>query len=104
MHRADGRPFDPDLLERVRRHFRRELTKVQSGPAAEASDCAGSAPGAAGDTGAQFRELHLALLEARRLELVRIRHLGTASSAARNRALTILDAEQISNELRSLPA
>jgi CPA1 family monovalent cation:H+ antiporter len=49
---------------------------------------------------AQVRELRLATLTAQREALLRVRDLGTASSGALTEALKVLDADQISLELR----
>ena len=97
LRRPDGQPFDAQLLARARRISRRELTEVEAEPDAEGT------AGVPDDAPAQFHELHLAVLDAQRRELLRIRDLGTASSAALNRALTILDADQIGIELRNAP-
>jgi len=49
---------------------------------------------------AEMRDVRLALIDAQRRELLRIRDLGTASSSALNRMLARLDADQIGLELR----
>ena len=101
VRRPNGQWFDPALLARARGLYRRELTKVEVPPGA---DEAAPEPGLPGeDARAQLHDLHLAVIDAQRRELLRIRDLGTASSAALTRALAILDAEQIGTELRSAP-
>ncbi len=94
FRRRDGEPFDPVVLDRVRRI----TTKPEDDGAADAG-----ADRRPDELLGQLRELRLAVLEAQREELLRIRDLGTASSTALNRALRIIDAEQISTELRESP-
>ncbi|WP_255596134.1 sodium:proton antiporter [Cellulomonas sp. C5510] len=92
LRRPDGTPYDPAVLELARRAAERQAEEVDSEVDA-GSDRA--------STAAQVRELRLATLEAQRAALLRVRDLGTASSGALTEALTVLDADQISLELRA---
>ncbi len=93
--RPDGTPYDPVVLEKARRVAERQ--GAEAGESAEADADRTSAA-------AQVRELRLALLEAQRAALLRVRDLGTASSGALTEALRVLDADQISLELRARDA
>lgn len=92
LRRADGSPYDPAVLDKARRLAARQGEEVDDDEAA-ATDRASAA--------AQIRELRLATLTAQREALLRVRDLGTASSGALTEALKVLDADQISLELRS---
>jgi len=84
--RADGTPYDPDLLERTRGWT---LARVDAREEADA------------DLAAQQAELRIAILVAMRAELLRVRSDGLHSSEVLEDALAILDAEQISIEMRA---
>lgn len=83
LRRPDGTPYDDALLEQLR-------------------DWAAARPDAGDpDTFGQHRDLRLAMLGAMRAELLRARSDGLYSSEALESALAVLDAEQISIELRA---
>ncbi|ROS75328.1 sodium:proton antiporter [Cellulomonas sp. PhB143] len=132
VRRADGRRYDPRAVERVREMVSRkqdpvtgEVTsgpsdegpaRVSDGPSATGSrellvaPAAGTGPDARSVTGPQaddvrkqYRELRLRTIEAQRAALLEARSLGTFSSAALQGALDMLDADQISAELRGGP-
>lgn len=86
--RPDGRPYDPRTLEAARRVVARIAEGVEEAGEAET------------DARLQLRELRLALLDAQRRVLLRIRDLGTASSEVLADALEVLDAEQLGLEMR----
>jgi CPA1 family monovalent cation:H+ antiporter len=88
--RPDGTPYDPAVLEKARR-----IAERQGGEVDEDEDAQDRASAAA-----QVRELRLAVLDAQREALLKVRDLGTASSGALTEALRVLDADQISLELR----
>ena len=90
--RPDGSAYAPVVLEQARRISQRQKEQVDDDVAAD-EDRASVA--------AQVRELRLALLDAQRDALLRLRDLGTASSGALTEALKVLDADQISLELRA---
>lgn len=90
--RPDGSAYAPVVLEQARRISQRQKEQVDEDVAAD-EDRASVA--------AQVRELRLALLDAQREALLRVRDLGTASSGALTEALKVLDADQISLELRA---
>lgn len=89
--RADGSPYDEAVLDRARRVAVHRRDEVEQDADAEAD---GASPAA------QYRELRLAVLQAEREALLRLRDLGTASSGALTEALRVLDADQISVELK----
>ncbi|GIG36329.1 cation:proton antiporter [Cellulomonas pakistanensis] len=91
LRRPDGGAYDPEVLAKARRIAERQGGEVDEDEAA-AEDRASAA--------AQVRELRLAVLDAQREALLRVRDLGTASSGALTEALRVLDADQISLELR----
>ncbi|MBU5424599.1 cation:proton antiporter [Cellulomonas hominis] len=91
LRRADGTPYDPAVLDKARRIAARQGEEVDEDEAAEADRASAAA---------QVRELRLATLTAQREALLRVRDLGTASSGALTEALKVLDADQISLELR----
>jgi CPA1 family monovalent cation:H+ antiporter len=99
LRRPDGQPYDPQVLARVRKvtEQRSREQQEQDGPAGVAPDVDPAS------TQAQFFDLRLAMLDAQRAELLRIRDLGTASSAALTAVLAALDADQISLEMRARP-
>lgn len=90
--RPDGSAYAPVVLEQARRISQRQKEQVDDDVLAD-EDRASVA--------AQVRELRLALLDAQRDALLRVRDLGTASSGALTEALKVLDADQISLELRA---
>ncbi|WHP18595.1 cation:proton antiporter [Cellulomonas sp. ES6] len=92
LRRPDGTPYAPAVLELARRVAERQAEEVDVEVDAD-TDRASVA--------AQVRELRLATLDAQRAALLRVRDLGTASSGALTEALTVLDADQISLELRA---
>ncbi|TKR22605.1 sodium:proton antiporter [Cellulomonas hominis] len=91
LRRPDGTPYDPSVLDKARR-----IAERQGGEVDEDEDAAEDRASAA----AQVRELRLAVLDAQREALLKVRDLGTASSGALTEALRVLDADQISLELR----
>lgn len=92
LRRPDGSPYSPDVLDKARRLTARQGAEVDEDADAEADRTS---------VAAQYRELRLAVLEAQRAALLRVRDLGTASSGALTEALKVLDADQISLELRT---
>jgi CPA1 family monovalent cation:H+ antiporter len=92
LRRPDGSAYAPVVLEQARRISQRQKEQVDEDVLAD-KDRASVA--------AQVRELRLALLDAQREALLRVRDLGTASSGALTEALKVLDADQISLELRT---
>jgi CPA1 family monovalent cation:H+ antiporter len=92
LRRPDGSAYAPVVLEQARRISQRQKEQVDDDVLAD-EDRASVA--------AQVRELRLALLDAQRDALLRLRDLGTASSGALTEALKVLDADQISLELRT---
>ncbi|WP_435737866.1 sodium:proton antiporter [Cellulosimicrobium sp. PMB13] len=91
LRRADGRPFDPGVVARVRRDVVRELETRDV-------DAATSA-----DVFTQYKELRLRAIAAQRTALLAARSSGAYSSQALRHALDLLDAEQIDLELRRGP-
>jgi len=89
LARHDGSPYDARVVEGMRRASRRR-----------SADDAAEEPTAIGD---QIRELQLAIIKAQRETLLRARSDGTFSSGALNGALAVLDADQISAELKGGP-
>ncbi|WP_062460688.1 cation:proton antiporter [Demequina soli] len=80
----DGHEFDPRITAAVRRaivHARAEDQETL-------------------DYGAQFLDLRLAIIEAQRERLLEVRAVGTYGSEALGDAMRVLDAEQISVQLR----
>jgi len=90
LRRPDGSPYDAAVLEKARRIAERQGAELDEDE--EAEDRASAS--------AQVRELRLAVLDAQREALLQVRDLGTASSGALTEALRVLDADQISLELR----
>jgi CPA1 family monovalent cation:H+ antiporter len=91
LRRRDGSAYAPEVLARARLVAERQAADVDED--AEAGEDRAS-------TAAQYRELRLAVLDAQRTALLRVRDLGTAGSGALTEALRVLDADQISLELR----
>lgn len=92
LRRADGSRYDAVVLEKALLVAERQSAQVDEDTDAD-TDRASAA--------AQIRELRLAMLDAQREALLRVRDLGTASSGALTEALKVLDADQISLELRA---
>ena len=88
LRRADGTPYDPSVLRQMRR--RNVLPEEQ--------DDLEVARG----LGDQYTELRLRVIRAMRESLLRARSDGVYASATMESALQILDAEQITTELRSV--
>lgn len=91
LRRPDGSPYDEAVLAMARQVAERQAAEVDEDADADADRFS---------TAAQVRELRLAMLDAQREALLRVRDLGTASSGALTEALKTLDADQISLELR----
>lgn len=87
----DGSPYDEQVVERTRR----ALLQAQSEDSEEIAESRRIRD--------QVRELRLRTIEIEREALLRARALGTYSSAALSEALAILDADQITLELRAGP-
>jgi len=96
LRRPDGSPYPDDMLDRARQ--REEATvadpDLPEDEALEASE----------QTRAQFRDLRLEILQARRARLLRLRDEGAYSSQSLDQALRVLDAEQIGVEMRGASA
>lgn len=92
LRRPDGSPYPDDMLDRARQ---REAATVADPdlPEDEALE-------ASEQTRAQFRDLRLEILQARRARLLRLRDEGAYSSQSLDQALRVLDAEQIGVEMR----
>jgi len=86
LRRSDGSAYHPRVLERARRQARME----QAEELQEKSRL----------INAQVLELRLAIIAAQRAALLEARSIGTFSSAALTSALDVLDADQISAELK----
>jgi len=86
LRRSDGSEYHPRVLERARRQARME----QAEELQEKSRL----------INAQVLELRLAIIAAQRAALLEARSIGTFSSAALTSALDVLDADQISAELK----
>ncbi len=86
--RENGRPYSADVLDRVRRrqqaaaNLREDETADATAQLAEAA------------------ELRLDIIECQRAELLRLRGVGSYPSAVLNRALAMLDVDQIVIEMR----
>ncbi len=130
LRRPDGKPYDARVLEKVRRGRPRRQEEIEpavalASPALTAQVVETAEPGESNETTVaseglvevpalvekeqrehpddpmvQFRQLRLAVIKAQREALLHIRSLGTSSSAALTSALAMLDADQISAELR----
>ncbi|QTE27783.1 cation:proton antiporter [Pengzhenrongella sicca] len=99
LRRPDGRPYDEQMLARIRLAL--EHRHAEDGAGDDDATGVGDGAGGAGLRSAQYRELRLAVIGAQRAHLLHARQLGIYSSAALNQALAVLDADQISTELRS---
>ena len=91
LRRPDGRPYDDEIVQRVRAVVAREAADDPETTARSAR------------IRDQVRELRLQTIAAEREALLRARAVGTYSAAALSEALAILDADQISLELRAAP-
>jgi len=91
LRRPDGRPYDDEIVQRVRAEVAREAADDPETTARSAR------------IRDQVRELRLQTIAAEREALLRARAVGTYSAAALSEALAILDADQISLELRAAP-
>lgn len=89
LRRPDGRPYNAEMLDRI---AARTQTSTDLRPAAD--DPEGI------DRANQLLELRLAVLDAQRRRLLQIRRDGTAPSTVLAEILNVLDADQISVELR----
>ncbi len=89
LRAGDGTPYDAEVVERARR----ALLHAQSDDAEEIAESRRIRD--------QVRELRLRTIEVEREALLRARALGSYSSAALSEALAILDADQITLELRA---
>ncbi len=94
LRRRNGSPYDPQVLDQVRRSVAAQTARI------DAEDDPASAHAAAM---AEARELRVTIIEAQRAALLDARRLGTYSSTALEDALAILDADQLSAELRQPP-
>jgi CPA1 family monovalent cation:H+ antiporter len=88
--RADGTPFDPGVVELVRRESVRIVDE-------NGFDLV---PGTENTRYDQYRELRIRVIRAQRDELLRIRDVGTYSADALGDVLEYLDADEIGIELR----
>ena len=86
LRQPDGSPYDAEVLDRVN-------ARVPEQPADDDLD--------RDRIHAQFGALRLEMIAAQRAELLRLRDLGTYSTALLSSALDQLDAEQIGIEMRS---
>ncbi|MBD8058858.1 cation:proton antiporter [Cellulomonas sp. JH27-2] len=86
LRRADGTEYHPRVLERARRQARMEQAEELQEKSRQIN--------------AQVLELRLAIIAAQRAALLEARSIGTFSSAALTSALDVLDADQISAELK----
>ena len=91
LRRRDGDSFDPAVVARVRQDVLRERTSQDEDELAPA------------DAFRQYRELRLRAIAAQRQALLAARSSGVYSSEALGHALDVLDAEQISVEMRRGP-
>ena len=89
LRRADGSKYDADLVERMKT---RTQSRADLRPAAD--DPEGI------DRANQTLELRIAVLDAERRRLLEIRRAGTAPSQVLSELMNVLDADQISLELR----
>ena len=89
LRRADGSRYDQDLVERMKPHTQ---SRADLRPAAD--DPEGI------DRANQMLELRIAVLDAERRRLLEIRRAGTAPSEVLSELLNVLDADQISLEMR----
>lgn len=91
LRRPDGSRYDEQILAQVRR------LAAKSSQAIEDQE---DPSGVRARLAAQSRQLRLTMITAQREALLQARTLGTFSSAALESALRVLDADQISAELR----
>ena len=89
LRRADGSTYDADLVDRMKG---RTQSRADLRPAAD--DPEGI------DRANQMLELRIAVLDAERRRLLEIRRAGTAPSEVLSELLNVLDADQISLEMR----
>jgi len=82
LHRRDGTPFDPAMLERVAQRYTQPASEETSVVARD------------------MLELRLATIDAMRTRLLEVTSGGTFSTHALRHALAELDADQLSIELR----
>lgn len=82
LRRADGTPFDSDIVSRVR-------DRILQPPEEDSSDHA-----------AELSELRLEMIRAMRTRLLQLRRDGTFSTAALRRSLEALDADELSIRMR----
>lgn len=112
LRRRDGGDYTPGVVDRVRA----DLVLTDLREEEEERDADDREPGGDRPTGTdggpasgpptrfdQYRELRLRVIAAQREALLAARDLGTFSSEALESALTVLDADQLSLELRSGP-
>jgi CPA1 family monovalent cation:H+ antiporter len=92
LTRADGTPYEPDVVARVR-------GDVVHDHAAEEVDARETV-----HRFKQYRELRLRTIDAQRAALLKERSAGVHDSRQLERALDLLDAEQITIEMRRGPA
>jgi CPA1 family monovalent cation:H+ antiporter len=86
--RPDGTPYDPEVLARVRRRTVPDVPDEEFDSPEELARATG------------FRELYSRTLSAQRNALLDLREVGSFDSRALEAALTSVDAEQISLELK----
>ncbi|GAA1789542.1 sodium:proton antiporter [Nocardioides hankookensis] len=86
LRRPDGTPYDATVLERARAASTMRTDDEDAGYSRE--------------LGAQYRELRLLMIDAMRDALLDARADGTYASQTLESALTVLDADQITTELR----
>ncbi|KAA1424726.1 sodium:proton antiporter [Mumia zhuanghuii] len=91
LRASDGTPYDAEVLRLATERMRREIDREEEDSTETAT------------VRAHMLELRLRTLEAERRALLRARSLGTYSSAALSEALRMLDADQISLELKARP-
>lgn len=89
LRRADGSTYDADLIDRMKT---RTQSRADLRPAADDPEGINRAN--------QMLELRIAVLDAERRRLLEIRQAGTAPSQVLSELLNVLDADQISLELR----
>ncbi|MFC8734523.1 cation:proton antiporter [Luteimicrobium sp. NPDC057192] len=88
--RADGSPYDPGVVELVRKESVRIVDE-------NGFDLV---PGTESTRYDEYRELRIRVIQAQRDELLRIRDVGTYSADALGDVLEVLDADEIGLELR----
>jgi monovalent cation/hydrogen antiporter len=90
LARPDGSPYNPRILQGMRNMSARRAADFAAEESRGFTD--------------QFLEIQLAVIKAQREALLAARLDGTFSSGALSSALAILDADQISAELKGGPA